>query len=364
MRAVHELEVAGRDGGVRPLRRSSVEGGRAAVLALQRSAGNGAVAALLRPPVVQRACGCGTCGGCGDKAAERDDEAQVQREDEPTAEPAAEPTAEPTAATAVTSATPSVESCAGSTASEGGGDGGGILDVTSGEAPTGPAEGETEAPGETELPGEVQPPGGTEDPTAPLAEAAASTSTCKTLTWADFPESAQSGALTSYKFNLTGSTFSADFDSASSRRSKTVEKTHDGAVDDCNSTDFENFAFQLEGTPEASCLATKQPGPAKATKKEECASKIKPLVDAANPVESARLLRHEQYHMKLGCAIAAKATAALAAGKKVTTADLTKKNKAQSDSYDAKDQSDHSCNQSGQNTWEADIDAGLPKVTF
>jgi hypothetical protein len=359
---VHEVEVARRDRHVRPAGRSPVEGGRAAVLALQRSAGNAAVAGLLRPPAVQRACGCGTCGGCGgqggDQAGDRDDEAQVQREDEP----ATEPTTEPATAQATTTAAPRVEACAGSLAT-GAGEGGGILDTPPGGAPTGPVEGETDAPGETDLPGEGQP-GETEDPGGPLAETAADASTCKVLTWSDFPESDKSGALTSYKFNLTGTTFTADFDATSSRRSKTVEKAHDGALDDCNSTDFENFAFQLEGTPEASCLATKQPGPAKATKKEECASTIKPLIDAANKVESARLLRHEQYHMKMGCALAAKGTAALAAGKAVTTATLTKKNNEQSTAYDAKAASDHSCNQSGQDTWEADIDAGLPKVTF
>lgn len=364
MRALQKLEEGDRL--PRVATRSPAGGGHSALLALQRSAGNRALAALLRPPVVQRACGCGTCGGCSDNEADkgadkdRDDEASVQREEEP---------AEPAATQASSVATPRVESCAGSTATDAAGaDTGAIgatgLDITSGPGVGGPT-GETEGPGGTELPGGIQTPGGEgENPVDPLAEPAVDTSTCKTLSWSDFPESDKSGAFTSYAYKKTGTTFTAEFDSASSYRSKNVEKVFDGHLSDCNSTDFENFGFEIDGKPEATCTATKQPGPAKATKKEECASKIKPLVEAANTAESARLLRHEQYHMKMGCTLAAKGTAALAAGKAVTTGTLTKKDAAQSTSYDSKAQTDHSCNQTSQTAWEADIDAGLPKVTF
>lgn len=337
--------------------RSPAGDGHSALLALQRAAGNRALAGLLRPPVVQRACGCDTCGGCSDngtdKDKDRDDEARVQRDEEP-AEPATGPT---TQASSV--ATPRVESCAGSTATAVGDATG--LDSTPGvEGPTG----ELEGPGGTELPGGIQTPGEGGNPVDPLAEPAVDTSACKTLSWSDFPESDKSGAFTSYAYKKTGTTFTAEFDSASSYRSKNVEKVFDSHLSDCNSTDFENFGFEIDGKPEATCTATKQPGPAKATKKEECATKIKPLVEAANTAESARLLRHEQYHMKMGCTLAAKGTAALAAGKAVTTGTLTKKDAAQSTSYDSKAQTDHSCNQASQTAWEADIDAGLPKVTF
>lgn len=342
MRHVKELEAAGGGHRRRSTTRGRVDGGRAGLLALQRSAGNGAVAALLGGPAVQRACGCGTCGGCADKEEERQ---PVQREEEPS---------EPTSSLVPSVPTPRVETCAGSV-------GTGAAAGMGGETkPEGMPDTGVVNPSEDVTGG----PGVAENPEDPLAEPAAGTAACKTLSWSDFPESDKSGAFTSYTFKQTGTTFTAEFDSASSYRSKIVEKVFDGHLTDCNSTDFKKFAFEIDGKPEGTCLATKQPGPATATKKEECASKIKPLVEAANIAESARLLRHEQYHMKMGCALAAKATAALAAGKKVTTADLTTKNKTQSTSYDSKAQTDHSCNQASQTQWEADIDAGLPKVTF
>jgi hypothetical protein len=349
VRAVQDVELVGRDRPARPSGRA--EG--PAVLALQRTAGNRAVAGLLRPPVVQRACGCGTCGGCGGDNAEKDEAAPVQREDEQTAGSA-------TGAQSSAPAAARVESCAGSA-----GTGAGV-DLGIGGDGLGPVpgvDGQTDPGGGTDAPEGIQTPD-PENPTEPLAEPVAAATTCKTLSWSDFAESDKSGAFTSYTFKLNGTTFSAEFDSASSYRSKIVEKVFDSHLTDCDSTDFENYAFEIDGKPEATCTATNQPGPAKATKKEECASKIKPLVEAANATESARLLRHEQYHMKMGCVLAAKATAALAAGKKVTTADLTSKNNTQSTSYDSKAQTDHSCNQTSQTAWEADIDAGLPKVTF
>lgn len=351
MRAVREQDVAGREGLTHRSPHASLEGRRAALLALQRTAGNGAVAALLRPPMVQRACSCGTCGGCGDKSSEQDQDAPVQREDEQPAEPTV-------GAQGAITATPRVEACAGSSATGGTGAGVGI-----GGEELGPTAGDDEQTGPSSG---VAPPGEIEDPLNPLEEpaAAAGTATCKTLSWSDFPESDKGGAFTSYVYKMSGNTFTAEFDSASSYRAKNVEKVFDGHLSDCNSTDFEKFSFEIDGKPEATCTATKQPGPATATKKAECASKIKPLVEVANAAESARLLRHEQYHMKMGCTLATKGTAALADGKKVTTATLTNKNSALSTSYDSKAQTDHSCNQGSQTKWEADIDAGLPGVTF
>jgi hypothetical protein len=96
----------------------------------------------------------------------------------------------------------------------------------------------------------------------------------------------------------------------------------------------------------------------------DCASLIGPECDRVAGLESARLLRHEQTHFDIACAIVNKADDALGAGsalKDVRKAVKDKGDKAQKD-YDT--QTNHGCNAGPQAAWEADVAAGLPRIVI
>lgn len=137
-------------------------------------------------------------------------------------------------------------------------------------------------------------------------------------------------------------------------------------VNDCATAIRANpgSTWALNTTPSTECPASPTPRGDSASSVAECTSVVgKDCTDRA-AAESARLLRHEQGHFDITCAIARKANnmAYTDAG----FADLLKAARAMlqglHDDYDA--QTGNGCNAGAQATWEADIAQGLPKVTI
>jgi hypothetical protein len=120
--------------------------------------------------------------------------------------------------------------------------------------------------------------------------------------------------------------------------------------------------WALNTAPDATCPAAAPPRGDHATKKAECATVVpKDFTDWA-VAESMRLLKHEQTHLALTCAMAKKGNDALDTGSTFVAVDATIHTKlatAQSQ-YDA--QSQHGCNAAQQSTWETNIAAGLTAI--
>jgi len=112
------------------------------------------------------------------------------------------------------------------------------------------------------------------------------------------------------------------------------------------------------------CAASARARGDRATKKADCATVVaKDFTDTAI-AESARLLRHEQTHLALTCAIAKKGNDLLTVGTgfdKIDAVIHTKLSTAQSQ-YDT--QSQHGCVAAQQATWESAIAAGLPAINL
>lgn len=114
--------------------------------------------------------------------------------------------------------------------------------------------------------------------------------------------------------------------------------------------------------PNGACAASPAPRGDPANTRADCAGVVaKDYTDWA-VADSARLLRHEQQHLALTCAVATKANAALSAGTPFATLDaaIDGVRTAQQTQYD--DQTAHGCVAGEQARWEADIAAGLPAV--
>lgn len=122
--------------------------------------------------------------------------------------------------------------------------------------------------------------------------------------------------------------------------------------------------WSLDTRASRSCPASARPRGDAATSRAECTSVVGRDCGDRAAAESARLLRHEQGHFDLSCAMAAKANAMLA-----TTPDFDALLRAarttlsrQQGLYDR--QTNHGCNAARQGSWEADIAAGLPAVNI
>lgn len=220
------------------------------------------------------------------------------------------------------------------------------------------------------------------------------------LTWADFsgtpPASSPFGAETASGLRersihsallqcsrsaagvVPGRGVQAFFDGASSWVKASAKNAGDPALNGCASTvtrcqqhfDTHTAAghvdidFSISPATGGRCAASIGPANTTVTSRDDCATTIEAACTAGKVAESARLLRHEQGHYDLACAMARKANAML-----YSTPDFdnllrgakTALNKAQK-LYDT--QSNHGCIASSQATWEADIAAGLPAITI
>jgi hypothetical protein len=200
------------------------------------------------------------------------------------------------------------------------------------------------------------------------------------LTWADFtgtpPARSRFAADTAYHYEIvqrSGFTIiQAILDSAKSWVRPAAADATNRSATDCGrlvrqcTRSLKNNPGSWSLSPPAGCAASISPDTSlAATTTAECDTVIGAECDSTAVQESERLLRHEQYHFKLACAIAGKGTAAVQAGsgtsqqilRSVRTKDSTLHSR-----YDA--QTDHGCNQADQNGWEADIDGGLNAVTI
>jgi hypothetical protein len=115
------------------------------------------------------------------------------------------------------------------------------------------------------------------------------------------------------------------------------------------------------------CAASVQPDTTlRATNRAECETVLGAECDRVAGLESARLLHHEQLHLDLACAIAAKGNSALAAAHPTRTttilAAVRHKSNTQTNRYDHATR--HGCNAASQARWDTDVAAGLPAVTI
>jgi len=132
------------------------------------------------------------------------------------------------------------------------------------------------------------------------------------------------------------------------------------AEKDANRTGATYNLSQPEG-----CEASVGPDPnATANDKEECESVLGTECDRVALLESSRLLRHEQYHYALACALAEKGTAAIAGGADIQTTLSSVRSIANTKTDEYDDQSNHGCDAAAQSTWETAIDNGLPDTSF
>lgn len=202
----------------------------------------------------------------------------------------------------------------------------------------------------------------------------------RALTWADFsgtrPAGSRFDALTHFSFASRASGgrdwIVATFNGASSwvrlRAANPRDRSHNGCAPQISSCErfFDSQAGWWSLGVGTGCAASPQPDTSlRATSRLECESVLGTECDRVAVLESARLLRHEQLHFDLACAMADKGNAALAAtpapnAQTILRAVRTKAN-SQTKSYD--DQSEHGCKPSEQATWEAAVRQGLPAVT-
>lgn len=120
--------------------------------------------------------------------------------------------------------------------------------------------------------------------------------------------------------------------------------------------------WALNSGASPTCAASARARGDRATKKDECATVVAADFNDRAVAESSRLLRHEQTHFALSCAMAKKGNDLLTAGTtfdKIDAVIHTKLSTAQSQ-YDG--QTQHGCVAAQQSSWETAIAAGLPDI--
>lgn len=120
--------------------------------------------------------------------------------------------------------------------------------------------------------------------------------------------------------------------------------------------------WSLNTTPSTECPASPTPRGDTATSKAECATVIaKDYTDWAI-AESQRLLKHEQTHLALTCAMAKKGNDLLAGGTAYAKVDGAIDGKLATAQHDYDTQSEHGCKAAEQASWESEIAKGLPAI--
>jgi hypothetical protein len=119
--------------------------------------------------------------------------------------------------------------------------------------------------------------------------------------------------------------------------------------------------FRLSANPPG-CPASIQPRRDRATKKSECTTLVAKDFNDRAAAESARLLKHEQTHLALTCAMAKKGNDALNAGKTFAQVDAVIHSKLSTTQGQYDGQTNHGCNAAPQATWETNIANDLPAV--
>jgi hypothetical protein len=101
-----------------------------------------------------------------------------------------------------------------------------------------------------------------------------------------------------------------------------------------------------------------------ATSRAECDSILGPEADRVAGLESARLLRHEQLHYDLACALARKGTTAILGGSAAASTLQTVRQLAAQLTIRYDNETHNGCIADAQARWDADITAGLPRTTI
>lgn len=185
---------------------------------------------------------------------------------------------------------------------------------------------------------------------------------CKVpASWSEFtpkPGGAGGGlaAFTTPKFSAS-KPFTTELNKASSWVDTNQVKTGSartaqvsGIVRGCEER-FQKGASKVPVSPRGSCAAARL-GNYTATTANECETVVGAGLDNDTATDAVRLLKHEQYHIKLACALANTAPSQRA----LLLAHATKKTEYDSPATGT----DHGCNATQQAAWEAKIDSGTP----
>lgn len=97
---------------------------------------------------------------------------------------------------------------------------------------------------------------------------------------------------------------------------------------------------------------------ATATTRDECETVIGAQLDDEDRADMARLLRHEEYHLSLACALAVAGNSQIAQGAdpKIVLRQVKAASAREQVAYD--NETDHGCKPDPQATWEGNIDSG------
>jgi hypothetical protein len=182
------------------------------------------------------------------------------------------------------------------------------------------------------------------------------------------PRKSQFAALTSFTFAVRNGRIAADQDQSGSwvnRRRVAVDgrpAQTTSTVRDCRKTLSRPNMTDYTETPSESCPASADiRSPATATSRDECETVIGAQLDTEDQADMARLLRHEQYHMNLACALAFLGNTQIDAGKPVAAVfrQVVAASRREQRAYD--NETKHGCESGPQSTWEANIDSGSVK---
>ena len=208
----------------------------------------------------------------------------------------------------------------------------------------------------------------------------ASCSPDRSLTWADFKgsPSGSSSAETAYKLQIQAangaSLITATFNPQASWVKPMFGKPTDPKATGCEKSVNSCqgwFAKNPKGTwgpltkNTSSCSASvPYNSSVTAQQSSDCSSQIGAECSRVAQMESDRLLKHEQTHFDIGCAIARKGTMAILSAAPGTHQQILnavkKASTEQNKKYD--NATNHGCNASSQASWEADVKAGLQSV--
>ena len=175
-------------------------------------------------------------------------------------------------------------------------------------------------------------------------------------------------AMTSFDFVVRDGKVAVDEDKAGSwvnKRKVAVSgrpAATTGAVRDCQKTLSRPDMTEYTWAPSSSCPASAEiRSSATANSRPECETVIGAQLDTEDQADMARLLRHEQYHMNLACALASLGNDQVASGTKAATAlkRVVVASRREQRAYD--NDTRHGCDSGAQGTWEGNIDSGSVK---
>jgi hypothetical protein len=175
-------------------------------------------------------------------------------------------------------------------------------------------------------------------------------------------------AMTSFNFVERNGRVAVDEDKAGSWVNKQTVAVNGrpvsttSAVRNCRKGMGRPNATDWTWTPSSSCPASAEiRSSATATSRDECETVIGAQLDTDDQADMARLLKHEQYHMNLACALASLGNDQIASGAAV--AGVLRKviaaSRREQRTYD--NDTKHGCDSGAQGTWEGNIDSGSVK---